>query len=170
MKIDNMEEIWKDIPSLEGYYQCSNLGRIKSLSRLSKIGSNCRLVDERILKPINVQSGYCCVNLTYPKRKQYLIHTLVAKTFLDYKDGLVVNHKDFNKKNNRLDNIEVITQKENILHSIIGGKNGQLLLNLETGIFYERYSDVANMLGISSSAFTKRLNKNKGVYLGMQKI
>lgn len=94
----------------------------------------------------------------------------MAKTFLDYKEGLVVNHKDFDKKNNRLDNLELVTQKENILHSIIGGKNGQILLNLETGIFYERYADVAKMFGISYNTFTKRLNARNGVYLGMKKI
>jgi hypothetical protein len=142
-------EVWKDIPGLEGYYQCSNTGMIKSLPRVVRIGKNKRLIDEKILSPIIVKSGYCVVNLTYPVRKQYLVHTLVARTFLDCNKGLCVNHIDFNKQNNSIENLEVITQIENIEHSILGDKNGQILVDGETGIFYLKYEDAAKAKNIS---------------------
>ena len=111
-----MKEIFKEIENYEGLYQVSNLGRVKSLAKeiVRPIGSY--FVEDKILKPLLGSSGYYQVVLyNIKKGKTIRIHQLVAQAFLDYKIGgkLVVNHKNFNKLNNQVDNLEVISQREN---------------------------------------------------------
>ena len=91
-------EIWKDINGYEGLYEVSNLGRVKS--------------KRKILKPINGE--YLKVGLSKNGvQKTLYIHRLVAKTFLG-RSNLQVNHKDENKHNNYVDNLEWISFKENM--------------------------------------------------------
>ncbi len=100
-----MEEIWKDIKDFEGLYQISNLGRVKSLERIDK--SN-HLVKEKILKIFKTRNGYLKVVLCKNgKQKNYDIHRLVAQAFITNPDNLPqVNHKDENKENNCVWNLE----------------------------------------------------------------
>jgi len=111
-------EVFKDIPGYEGMYQVSDLGNVKSLSRVVGGGrSKIRNSKEILLKPSSNNGGYLFVSLTKEfKSKLFTIHRLVAKTFLNHNStgyGLVVNHKDHNRKNNRLENLEIITQRQN---------------------------------------------------------
>lgn len=79
------------------------------------------------LKPIKTNGGYLQVNLSMKgKRKACLIHQLVAEAFLDKpidygRKGSVINHKDGNKWNNDVDNLEYISQKENVNHAVDEG-------------------------------------------------
>ena len=102
-----MKEIFKDIPNYEGLYEVSNFGNVKSL----------RFNKERILKGCLSSTGYLTVTLwENGVQKSHQIHVLVAIAFLDHTPcgmELVVNHMDLNKLNNKLDNLEVITQREN---------------------------------------------------------
>ncbi len=113
-------EIWKDIVGYEGYYKVSNLGRIKSLDWITrhnyggeKKKSGC------VIKPINQNNGYLTVNLSVRgKRKCVLIHILVATSFIQNPENKpCVNHKDGDKKNNNLINLEWVTYSENSIHS-----------------------------------------------------
>lgn len=103
-----MEEIWKDIP---GYpkYQVSSLGRVKSFMRY-KNGKH--------LSPGTITSGYKQVSLFKDGKKIAIrVHTLVAIAFLDFVPNgqvIVINHINFNKTDNRLENLEVVTNRENI--------------------------------------------------------
>ena len=92
-----MKEIWKDIKDYEGHYQVSNLSRVKSI----KFGK------EIILKQ-NIKGGYYSVVLSKNGIvKNYLVHRLVAEAFIDNTDNLpCVNHKDEDKLNNNVDNLE----------------------------------------------------------------
>ena len=99
-------EIWKPIPNYDGY-EVSNYGRVKSL----KLGR------ELILKPFISKGGYYRIELWNNNTcKSFGTHQLVAMAFLGHKpngQNLVVNHINFDRKDNRLENLEVITQRQN---------------------------------------------------------
>lgn len=99
------KEYWKPVVGYEGHYQVSNFGRVKSI----KFGK------EIILKQ-NIRGGYYIVNLSKNGIvKTYLVHRLVAEAFIDNTDNLPqVNHKDENKLNNNVDNLEWCTHEYNI--------------------------------------------------------
>ena len=103
------KEEWKPIKDYEGFYEVSSLGRVKSL------GNDKKRID-KLLSPL-IRSGYHYVNLSKKsKRKAYGIHQLVAIAFLNHtRDGynLVVDHIDNNQKNNCLENLQVITHRQN---------------------------------------------------------
>ena len=158
MKLEkHTEEQWIHLKRLDSLYSVSNLGRIKSNKRIVNIGNNKRVVKETILNPTKASNGYYIVNLTYPKRKQYLVHRLICEAFYG-ESTLMVNHKDFDKSNNNIDNLEYCTQKQNIEHSILGERNGQMLLDTVYGIFYNTYIDAANSFNIKLSSLYKMMN------------
>lgn len=112
-----MNEIWKDIVGYEGLYQVSNLGRIKSLSRFKKCGKENTIgyiKPECILKPNKQKSGYCYITLKGKQTKFTTIHRLVAQAFIpNPNDYPCVNHKDENKSNNNVYNLEWCTKAYN---------------------------------------------------------
>ena len=113
-----MKEIWKAIKDYEGKYEVSNLGRVKSLERTSRLN---RKIKERILAPREHTGGYLRVQLS---RKDFYIHRLVAEAFIPNPENKSqVNHIDGNKRNNHVDNLEWNTPLENNLHAIRTGLN-----------------------------------------------
>lgn len=114
-RINNIEdlpnEVWKDIPDYEGIYQVSNKGRIKSLAR---IVGNCKRKD-KIIIPKDNGSGYYKVNLyKNGKHKNHYVHKLVASVFINNENNKpCINHKDYNRKNNNVENLEWVSYKEN---------------------------------------------------------
>ena len=119
-----MEEIWKDIEGYEGLYQVSNLGRVRSLDRVvtrphPKDQHLCDYkIKGRVLAQLPLTSGYLFVHLHKDKTSiQATVHRLVAKAFVQgYFDGAHVNHKDEDKHNNRADNLEWVTIRENSMY------------------------------------------------------
>jgi hypothetical protein len=109
------EEIWKDIEGYEGLYQVSNLGRVKSLERKVNGKWGKMKIKEKILVAVNDKDGYKIVTLCKGgKQKVGKIHRLVAKTFISNPNNfLYINHKDENKSNNNVDNLEWCTAKYN---------------------------------------------------------
>ena len=112
-----MEEIWKDIKGYEGLYQESNLGRIK---RFLFVNNIIVKKQDKILKNQKHSAGYNIITLTKnSQQKICLVHRLVAEAFLEKIDGKTyINHKDGNKSNNNVDNLEWCTQKENMQHAV----------------------------------------------------
>lgn len=102
-------ETFKDLPGYEGEYQVSDMGRVKSLK--TKRGM--------ILRPKKNKYGYMVIMLSKNNvTKNYSMHSLVLTAFVSERpEGLVVNHKDGNKANNNLSNLEWVTTRENVWHS-----------------------------------------------------
>ena len=106
-----MKEIFRDITGYEGLYQISNLGNVKSL-KFSSSGK------ERILKQSKSSNGYYKVALSNNGiAKTSKVHKLVAVAFLNHiPDGnkIVVDHRDCNKLNNNLNNLQLISHRLNL--------------------------------------------------------
>lgn len=110
-------EYWRNIEGYEGLYQVSNLGRVKSLGRVSvyKDGRK-KVLHERILHNFLSDQGYYHVMLCKNgETKRFKVHRLVAMAFIANPDNLpVVNHKDENPQNNVVENLEWCTQAYNV--------------------------------------------------------
>lgn len=108
-------EIWKDVKDYEGLYQVSNLGKVKSLDRYLKNNNGYALKRGKMLNVIKRKDGYLQVTLSKNSIiKPFKIHRLVAEVFIDNPNKYIcVNHKDENKENNILDNLEWCTYKYN---------------------------------------------------------
>lgn len=116
--MQHIGEKWNDVKGYEGRYMVSTFGRVKSLKRTKRGKGNGILpVEERILTPL-CTGKYLVVGLSDGKtHKQHAIHRLVACAFIDNPENKPqVNHIDENPKNNRVDNLEWVTARENILY------------------------------------------------------
>ena len=170
-------EIWKDIPEYEGLYQASTLGRIRSVD--GKITYSARHGERKwkgiILKnktKIPERSGYKVTLWKNKERKDLLVARLVCSTFhgdgnnlFDYKRGkgsnkITVNHKDGNRFNNRVENLEWLTLGDNIRHSFETGLNPTHGVILYDG----------NVFAFTSKSEASRfLERNDGYISGMLK-
>lgn len=114
-----MNEVFKSVPEWENMYEVSNFGRVKSIERVVKSNSGTRLVKERFLKLHLDKKGYKVCSLSINGfLKSFKIHRLVALTFIANPENKPeVNHKDGNKQNNHVDNLEWNTSSENQLHA-----------------------------------------------------
>jgi hypothetical protein len=122
--MENLEnEIWKDVIGYEGYYQISNLGKVKKLRRevLNKKGTLIRIDPERLNKThLNkLRGNYYVTDLRVRgQRKTFQIHRLIAIAFIPNPENKrYVNHIDHNPMNNSLDNLEWVNQMENTCHA-----------------------------------------------------
>jgi len=114
-------EIWVDIKGFKSFYKVSNYGRVKSLNRFIPQNGTMRFMQGKILS--NKRSngnGYQTVNLSYGDEicaKNYYIHILVASNFITNKNNYkTVNHIDFNKSNNNVNNLEWMSHSQNNQH------------------------------------------------------
>lgn len=128
---DIREEVWRPVKGYEGLYEVSNYGRVKSLMRW-----NGR---EHIYKPHIIKGSVQKMPHNYDRiivtlrngdgsrGRDFKVHRLVAEAFLDKPEGCnVVNHKDFDPTNNRVDNLEWVTDRENHDYSTRAGRRGYL--------------------------------------------
>lgn len=143
-----MEEIWKDIEGYEGLYQVSNMGRVRGLRR-------------NIILKNRIARGYERVILSIgDKPKCFTVHRLVAMAFIPNPDNLPqVNHKDENKTNNYVDNLEWCTREYNLNYGTViarraRSKSKKVLQFKPDGTFvkeWESIMDVQRNLGFCQS-------------------
>jgi len=118
MEPNIINEIWKQIKDYPNY-EISNFGRVKSKCRfITRKGHGVFLKQEIILKPVCDKSGYVVVSLmgSFGLSKTRKVHQLVSESFLGHTPNgniLVVNHKNFIKTDNRVENLEIVTNREN---------------------------------------------------------
>lgn len=107
-----MTEIFKPVKGYAGIYEISNMGRVKSLSRVvERKDGNTRVTENRIILPFTTKAGYSQIVLCKDGvKKKHYIHRLVANAFLPNLSYLpIINHKNENKKDNRVSNLEWCT-------------------------------------------------------------
>ncbi len=123
-----MPELWQPVEGYEGLYEVSDLGRVRSVERRVPHRNGLMTVKERILRatlcgPKNYE--YRAVALSKDgKPVTHKVHRLVAKAFIGIPEGYEVNHKDLDKFNNCLSNLEVVTHQQNQLHAGAHGRLG----------------------------------------------
>ena len=161
---DVMKERWKPIPGYEGRYEVSSWGRVLS-KRTNKF-----------LKPNVMNHGYACVHL-YSGGKQTrvvkTIHQLVAIAFIpnphDYRE---VNHKNFLRRDNRVENLEWVSRKENVQHALAAGRRVRPEkkvkgISLASGLIYTFNSLIEaeiSMRGKQTGGISHALAKNRPAY------
>lgn len=130
----NIHEVWKDVVGYEGFYQVSDLGRVRSLSRKMKSRHNClRNFEGRVISLELAKNGYLrCVLGVNRISSKLSVHRLVAEAFISSRpDGKFINHKNGIKTDNRPENLEWVTRSENSIHAIKTGL--QKVLSGESG-------------------------------------
>ena len=133
---DELRSNWKQIPGHPNYY-ASKSGDIVGKQRRIMIGH----IDRCGYKNVIFREG--------TSNKQYLMHRLIAETFIDKPEGKnFINHKDGNKVNNSVDNLEWVTKSENTLHSFENGL--QKTINGTEVIRGERLQFVKDNIGVLS--------------------
>lgn len=151
----NTEEIWRDVPGYEGYYQVSNHGRVRGLDRFikSKNGSRQK-INGKVIKPRVSESGYISVQL---RKNGKVLHTnlsrVVAQVFIPNPENKPeVDHIDTDKTNNHVSNLRWVTRYEN---------QHNKLTERKTCIFYKGRiaATVAAEHGISLKAFRTRISR-----------
>lgn len=111
-----MKRKWRDIDTSSGNFQVSSTGKIRSRSRwLINVNGVKRFWSGRLLTPTLGGNGYWCIVLD---GRGYWVHKLVALAFIPNPEGKkCINHKDCNKLNNSMENLEWVTHKENMKHA-----------------------------------------------------
>ena len=144
-------EVWKDIKGYEGHYQVSDFGRVKSVDRISPKGNR---LAEKVMQTCFDPGGYIFVSLWKDgKKRNFKVHRLVLESFnpVEGMKKLDCNHRDEDKTNNRLANLEWLTRKENLNYGThnkrIADAHSVRILCVELGKEFESIQSAAKEFG-----------------------
>lgn len=163
------KEIWKDVVGYEGFYQVSNLGRVKSVDRLinGRYAGHKTKAKGQLLKTFTNKTGYVRVALNINhKVNKFAVHRLVAQAFIPNPDNKPqVNHKDEVRDHNNADNLEWVTAKENSKYGTRPEKISQLkskpVISVSEGglmRWFKSATDAASVLNVQNKNITKVLH------------
>ncbi len=170
-------EEWRPVVGFEGYYEVSSFGRVRSCERriLTKAG-NYQKIKSRIMS-LCMMKGYCKVKFhkNCKANKGNLVHRIIAEHFIPNPENKKeINHKNMIPSFNHISNLEWATRKENMEHLFsnyerklrkgAAHSNSKLVLDTNTGVFYECLREAAFHKGIEYALARKKLsgyNKNK---------
>ena len=160
-----MTEIWKDIKGYEGYYMVSSNGLVKSISRviLDKRGNQKRL-QGKLLRCALSDSGYLNVSLCKNGIVKCVnVHSVIASNFIGATKKLTVNHKNCIKTDNRVCNLELITQSENSKHLFrnLLSKSQKIILDTNCGVYYYSINDASEYVGVRSDILSRMFSGKK---------
>lgn len=162
-------EIWKDIEGYEGLYQVSNLGNVKSLNKRKG----------RILKLTKDHFGYLRVNLYKDfKYKIHKVHRLVAQAFIENSNNYpIINHKDEDKTNNKVENLEWCDHKYNNNYGTVRKRQKQTATNnpkiskqvfcFETGVVYPSVRQLSRELNLNCGSVCHVCNGKHKTHKGL---
>lgn len=157
--MENTKEIWKPVVGYEGFYECSNMGRIRSLDRtiITKTGL-CRKMKGKLITIITDNNGYGKVILSKNGvQKINLVHRIVAQAFiLNPYSKPEIDHINTNRSDNKVSNLKWVTRKENVNNPITikklkHSKNTPILQFTKDGILVKKWDsiiDAGRTLGI----------------------
>lgn len=162
------EERWKDIEGYGGVYQISSAGRVRSRDR--RVYTYMK--PGRYMKQNKSTCGYLYVSLAKAdgtRSKHSYVHRLVAEAFIPNPDGLTqVNHKNSDKTDNRVENLEWVTPQENILHfrnselaKKYDDKRGRTLINKSIQFILDNRKTVCDLYNSGKSI--ERISKETGL-------
>lgn len=182
MQINKDKEIWKPIAGYEGLYEISSFGRVKSVERTVTRLNHLLRIHQRILKPGHDKDGYKQIFLSnMGVQKMHKVHRLVAIAFITNKNGLpMVNHKDENKANNHVSNLEWCdckynnsygTAKERMIKTQRQKTGKPVIQKTMNGKFINTYRstrEAARITGIDSSSIRRvctNIQRTAGGYI-----
>lgn len=171
-----MDEVWKSIPGYDGIYEASSLGRIRSVDGkiTQSIRHGTRRWKQRIIKQkcyMNTKGRSDARVTLYKDKRQstHLVSRLVALAFLGDSRGMTVNHIDGNHLNNKVENLEYLSHRENVLHGFRNGLYSNAipvtLIDVKTGerIQFYSLSEAARSTGRSIGYLSKRIDDGAAI-------
>lgn len=169
------DEIWKKVVGYD-YYEVSSIGRVRSIDKKVRVrGGHNVIKTGRIIVP-GTAHGYLSVCLCHNSKKKWMrVHRLVSMAFIPNPENKpFINHKDANRKNNNVQNLEWCTHAENMNHCLFVSENRNIRTTYDTVVYCiknfngSNHIELAKHLGIRPG-ITKRITTESGYRLWIER-